>query len=134
MQLYMEDQSHQLVESIQILIEAIRREEAMSNIRNNIDRIVNAVENVLETSTKGATEPSPYQNDWRSQTSPIHQNLEGGKQRLVQASADCEMHERSPSAKEFTSSLPPLAFQVARETRELVRRVQELKSGEDDFS
>ena len=128
----MEDQCHLLTESIQILIEAIRAEENMSRIGTNLERIVNTVDSVLETSATGASEPSPYQAEWRSQTAAIEQKLEEGNQRLLQACHEAESYNQQSSAKEFTQKLPPLAFQVARETRELVRRVQELKSGEDD--
>jgi hypothetical protein len=96
---------------------------------------VSSVESILATNTKGISDPSPYQAEWRSQTGPIQQKLEEGHQRLLQALQESESYEQQSSTKEFTQKLPPLAFQVARETRELVRRVQELRAGGDeDFS
>ena len=128
----MEEQCHQLTESIQVLIEVIRAEEPISSVRNNLERIVGTVERVLSSSARGGNDPSPYQAEWRSQTGEIEQKLEEVNQRLLRASHEAESFNQKSSAKEFTQKLPPLAFQVARETRELVRRVQELRSGGDD--
>ena len=131
----MEDQCHQLTESIQMLIEAIRAEEPVSNIRANLERIVNIVEGVLEMNARGASDPSPYQAEWRSQTESVEQKLEEVTQQLLQASDEAEAFDQQSSVKDFTQKLPPMAFQVARQARELVRRVQELKAGrDDDFS
>ncbi len=131
----MEDQCHQLTESIQILIEAIRADETVSAIRINLERIVSTVEGVLEMNSRGASNPSPYQSEWQNQTAPVERKLEEVTQRLLQASDEAEAYDQYSSAKNFAQKLPPLAFQVARETRELVRRVQELKAGgDDDFS
>jgi hypothetical protein len=134
-QIYIENQSDDLVTSIHVLIEAIRGEEPMSSIRSNIVKILSTVDNVQEAAMRGAEAPTSYQSEWRSQTIPIHDNLEECKGQLLQASNESMSYENHPSAKEFTQKLPPLAFQVARETRELVRRVQGIRSGaDDDFS
>lgn len=120
-----------------MLIEAIRREESMNNIRNNIERIATTVEAVLAASDKGAQDPTSYQSDWLVQTGPIQNNLEDCKNKLLQAAGDSQGYDGNVSSKEFTQKLPPLAFQVARETRELVRRVQGIRiggGGDDDFS
>ena len=131
----MEDQCHQLTESIQFLIEAIRGEEPISTVRAHLERIVSTVEGVLEMNARGSSNPSPYQAAWRSQTESVEQKLEDVTQRLLQASDEAEAYDQQSSAKDFTQKLPPMAFQVARQARELVRRVQELKSGgDDDFS
>jgi hypothetical protein len=137
LQIYIEDQSDQLVESIQVLIEAIRREESIMNIRNNIDRIVSTVEAVIAASARGTEKPTSYRNEWQAQTAPIQDNLEDCKNKLLRAGDDSQNYDYNMPAKEFTQKLPPLAFQVARETRELVRRVQGIRTGdagEEDFS
>jgi hypothetical protein len=123
-----------------VLIEAIRREESMNNVRNNIERIASTVEAVLAASDKGAQDPTSYRDEWQTQTGPIQNNLEDCKNKLLQAGDDSQGYDNSASAKEFTQKLPPLAFQVARETRELVRRIQGIRvsggggGGDDDFS
>jgi G protein-coupled receptor kinase-interacting protein 1 C term len=125
------------VASIQVLIEAIRGEEPMQNVRSNIVKIVSTVDNVVAAAEKGSEEPTSYQSEWRAQTTPVQDNLDEYKAQLLQASHDSMSYDNHSSAKEFTQKLPPLAFQVARETRELVRRVQGIKSGgggDDDFS
>ena len=128
------------MESIQVLIEAIRREESISSIRNNIERIASTVEAVLGASERGGQEPSSYRNEWQAQTGPVQNNLEDCKNKLLQAGDESQKYNGSTPAKEFTQGLPPIAFQVARETRELVRRIQGIKpggagsTGDDDFS
>ncbi len=107
----------------------------MNSIRSNIVKIVRTVDNVQAAAAKGSEEPTSYQSEWRAQTTLILDNLEDCKVQLLQASNELMSYENHPSAKEFTQKLPPLAFQVARETRELVRRVQGIKAGgDDDFS
>lgn len=138
-QVYIEDQSDQLVEAIQVLIEAIRREESMNNIRNYIERIASTVEAVLAASDKGAQDATSYRSEWQTQTGPIQTNLEDCKNKLLEAGDDSQDYDADASSKAFTQKLPPLAFQVARETRELVRRVQGIRAGgggggDDDFS
>jgi hypothetical protein len=126
------------VESIQVLIEAIRREESMGNIRNNIDRIAGTVEAVLAASERGSQEATSYRNEWQTQTGPLQDNLEDCKNKLLQVGDDSQAYADDAPSKDFTQKLPPLAFQVARETRELVRRVQNIRTGggggDDDFS
>lgn len=125
------------MESIQVLIEAIRREESVNNISNHIERIASTVEAVLVASDKGSQEATSYRNEWQKQTGPVQNNLEECKNKLLQAGDESQRYDGNASSKDFTQKLPPLAFQVARETRELVRRVQGIKAGgagDDDFS
>ena len=120
-----------------MLIEAIRREESINNIRNHIERIASTVEAVLAASDKGGQEDTSYRSEWQTQTEPIQNNLEDCKNKLLQAGDDSQSYDGNASSKDFTQKLPPLAFQVARETRELVRRVQGIRAGgagDDDFS
>jgi hypothetical protein len=95
---------------------------------------VRTVDEVLATSGRGGSKPSSFQFEWRNQAGVIEENLEEGKQKLLQALQEAESYDQQSPAKEFSQKLPPLAFQIARETRELVRRVQELKTGDEDFS
>ena len=107
----------------------------MTSIRNNMIKIVGTVDNVQAAAAKGSEEPTSYQSEWRAQTTIIHDNLEECKAQLMQASDESASYDNHPSAKNYTQKLPPLAFQVARETRELVRRIQGIKAGgDDDFS
>ena len=109
----------------------------MQNIRNNIERIASTVEAVLAASEKGAQEATSYRGEWQSQIGSIQNHLEDCKNKLLQAGDESQNYDGGASAKDFNQKLPPIAFQVARETRELVRRVQGIKAGgpgDDDFS
>lgn len=107
----------------------------MASIRSNIVNIVSTVDNVQAAAVKGAEEPTSYQSEWQDQVAAVHENLEECKTQLLQAKNESMSYDNYSSAKDFTQKLPPLAFQVARETRELVRRVQSIRvGGDDDFS
>jgi len=119
-----------------VLIEAIRGEEALSTVRTSIDRIASTVDSVVAGADRGSSEPSSYQAEWRQQTGPIQDNLHQYRNQLVKARNDSQAYDNHPEARQFTQTLPPLAFQIARETRELVRRIQGIRlgGGDDDFS
>jgi hypothetical protein len=72
------------------------------------------------------------------QVEPIVQNLANCKSRLMSASAESEGLGDKGRAKEFMSRLPPLAFEIARETKELVQRVEMVdqggEPGQEDYS
>ena len=125
-----------MVESISILIETIRGDQPLPVVRDNIHSIVDAVDSILAGAGRGSNEPSSYQGELKLQTSPIQNNLEDCKIRLMRASQDSHALDNQPSAKGFAQKIPPLAFQIGKETRELVRRVQNIRAGggDDDFS
>ncbi|RMZ87817.1 hypothetical protein DV736_g4956, partial [Chaetothyriales sp. CBS 134916] len=132
LKIYVENQSDELIASVQVLIEAIRGEESMQAIRSNLDKIVGTVDNVQAAVAKGSEEITTYQSQWRAYTTLVSQNLEEYKAQLLQASNESMSYEQYPAAKEYIQKLPPLAFQVARETQELVRRVDAIKTRDDD--
>lgn len=78
----------------------------------------------------------------RAQGEPIVKRLGLCRQRLLAAAKDGEEVDGDDKAewKAWTNGLPPIAFEVARETKELVQRVdvidgaREDGNGDDDFS
>jgi G protein-coupled receptor kinase-interacting protein 1 C term len=133
-QLYLEDQTDSLVHSIQSLVGSIRAEAELHQIRTHISTIANVVGQVVS-----ATENSmPVSSSLRSQVEPIVRNLANCKSRLISASAESEGLGDKGRVREFMSKLPPLAFEIARETKELVQRVemvdQEGAQGREDYS
>lgn len=82
----------------------------------------------------------------RVQGEPILRNLSNCRQRLLQAAAtgqqiaddDRDDDEGDRAWRTWNQSLPPLAFEIARETKELVLRVDVIdgdqRGGDDDFS
>ncbi|RMZ80829.1 hypothetical protein DV737_g2810, partial [Chaetothyriales sp. CBS 132003] len=132
LKIYVENQSDELIASVQVLIEAIRGEAPMQAIRSNLDKIVGTVDNVQAAVAKGSEAATTYQSQWRADTTLVSENLDEYKAQLLQASVESTSYEQYPAAKEFIQKLPPLAFQVARETQELVRRVDAIRTRDDD--
>lgn len=71
----------------------------------------------------------------RENADPIVDSLAGLRDRLVGAGQELDQISDTAQLKEFTKEIPPIAFQVARETRTLVGRLETLggEGGEDDF-
>lgn len=137
-QIYIEDQSEQLVQSVQRLIEAIRRGEPAMSIQNSLSSIAGTVESVLVATDRGSQESTSYRSEWQTQTADIQENLQTCRTKLMQAGDETQGFAGESPTKSFTQKLPPLAFEVAREIRELVKRIEPIKargSGvDDDFS
>jgi len=71
---------------------------------------------------------SSYQHDLREKVFPSLGQLKSSKTKLEQAGAQSRMmHEKSFSTREYGQMLPPLAFQVARATKELVSNVESIE-------
>ena len=107
-------------------------------IQNSLDRIAGTVEAVLTAAERGSQEPTLYRATWQNQTAEIQDKLQECRMKLLQAGDESQSYDGASPSKKFTQKLPPMAFAVARETRELVRRIQEIKAdggpAEEDFS
>lgn len=119
--------------SIQSLVGSIRAEADLPQIRTHISTIADVVSDVVS-----ATEHSmPVSASLRARVEPIVLNLSSCRSRLMTASAESEVLDKR-RVREYMSKLPPLAFEVARETKELVQRIetldQEDRQGQDDYS
>jgi len=71
----------------------------------------------------------------RQKTEPIIRTLADCENRLVDASTESESLRGAIQIKEFTNRLPPLAFEIARETKVLVQQLDtiDVADDEDDF-
>ncbi len=134
--MYLEDQTDGLVHSITSLVDAIRNNEAMPTIQNHITTIAGTIENVVTSVERTSSELSSYQALLVEKSQPIVSILQDCREKLLQASTASAGYDGSQPSKEFTQKLPPLAFQVARETKELVSRIMAIEAGrgEEDFS
>lgn len=120
--------------SIHSLVGSIRAEADLPTTRSHISTIANVVGQVVT-----ATENSmPTSSLLYKQIEPIIRNLANYKSKLVSASAESESFGEKGDVREFMSRLPPLAYEIARETKELVQRVeivdQERGRGQEDYS
>ena len=135
--MYLEDRTDVLVQSITLMVDAIRSEEDMPVVRDHISAIAATIENVVLSVERTRNEPSSYQTILTERLGPIVTILQDCQEKLLQAGTSSTAYEGRPQSKEFMQKLPPLAFQVARETKELVSRVMAIEAGRgevDDFS
>jgi hypothetical protein len=98
----------------------------MTTISTTIENIVNSVD-------RTGNEPSSYQGTLREKSGPIVLILQDCREQMLQLSNE------SSNDREAVQQLPPLAFRIARETKELVSRVMGIEVGpgrgaDDDFS
>lgn len=129
--LYVENQTEGLVQTIQALVSSIRAEEDLSMIRTHTTAISTVVNNV-SSSTKGLIHKPDVNPALNERCGPTIQTLEANSSRLsdtVQAGESVTGGE----LREITNKLPPIAFEIARETKDLVQQLNPEDDEEDDF-
>lgn len=134
-QLYLEDQTEGLVQSIQALVASIRAEDDITTIRSHISAISDVVSNVVSTTDNSMNKPDANP-ALRERAGPIIQTLADCRDRLSRMGAEGEDSAGTSQLREVTNKLPPIAFEIARETKELVQRVDQIEydgGEEDDF-
>ncbi|KAL1966579.1 hypothetical protein VTN77DRAFT_3990 [Rasamsonia byssochlamydoides] len=134
LKLYLEDQTEGLVQTIQALVASIRAGDEITSIRSHISAISEVVGNVV-SSTENALNKPDRNPALRERVAPVVQTLANCRNRLSQAGAEGEDISNPAQLREVTSKLPPIAFEIARETKELVQRIDQLEfdDGDDDF-
>jgi hypothetical protein len=138
------------VQNIQSLVSSIRSEAGIAAISEEINAIADVVGTVV-TSTQNAMS-STGNSPLSTQADPIVQKLSAIRQRLIEAEKTGRSiaeqgddgDEGDHAWKAWNQSLPPIAFEIARETKELVLRVDVIDGetpgrnggggGDDDFS
>lgn len=145
-QIDLEDKAALLVQHIQILVGSIRSDAGITAISDKIDSIVEVVGDVV-----GSTEAAMVNNgSLKAQAQPILRKLSSCRERLMEAGdkgreiADEERDDDEGDRiwRAWNQSLPPIAFEIARETKELVLRIDIVDGnangggagGEEDFS
>ncbi|KAI9717878.1 MAG: hypothetical protein M1812_004405 [Candelaria pacifica] len=124
LKVYLEDQTEGLVRSIQSLVASIRADEGLPAIVKHIDSIAGFVSDVV-TSTE-ATFGQTGDKDLRRQAEPITRSLAKCRTMLVNTGAEGRGINNPVALKEFTNKIPPLAFEIARETKELCQTVDQI--------
>jgi hypothetical protein len=135
-----------LVQNIQSLVSSIRSEAGITAILNEVaavsdvvGTVVTATENAMASTGNGAL---------RTQGEPVVRRLANIRQRLMEsgetgraiANEGRDDEEGDRAWRTWTSSLPPIAFQIAHETKDLVTKVDIIDSEQgqggrdDDFS
>ena len=133
MQVFLEDQTEGLVRSIQSLVGSIRAEDKPATIKDHLSEIATVVGRVV-TETQYTTNKSGGTR-LRGRAEPIVVTLAGCRAKLLDASVEGDGIRDATAWKDFTKKLPPLAFEVARETKELVQRLDQIadEGNDDDF-
>lgn len=115
---------------------SIRNEEMVPSVQAHISAIVDTVENVLSAAEGAMEDASSYQAELRDKAAVVVQSLTRSKDNLLQAGNDPKVNVGGRLSKTFTQQLPPLAFQIARETKLLVSKIESVEAGkaDEDFS
>lgn len=106
--------------SIQSLVASVRADADLFQVRTHVSTIANVVGQVV-TATNNTMSTS---SSLRGRVEPVVHNLTVCKSRLISANAESEALREKGRVREFMSRLPPLAFEIARETKDLVQRVE----------
>jgi len=72
----------------------------------------------------------------RDGAEPIMRTLSDCRSRLLEANAESATIKDTAKLKDLNNRLPPMAFEIARETKELVHRVEQIyneAADDDDF-
>jgi hypothetical protein len=133
-----------LVQNIQALVSSIRSEAGFAAISGQITAIANIVGQVV-TATENSISSS-NNSTLKSQGAPILKKLSNCRERLLDAGANgraivdggTEDEEGEKAWRVWNQTLPPIAFEIARETKELVTNIDIIDAdqgrGDVDFS
>ncbi|KAI0853521.1 hypothetical protein F5Y00DRAFT_103317 [Daldinia vernicosa] len=130
LKIYLEDQREIMVQTIQGLVGSIRGDASIQQISEEITSITDVVGKVV-----AETEASGNGGD-------MTERLAACRQRLLEAGdrgkdlAARGLGENDRDWRMWTQTLPPIAFEIVRETKELVQRIDRLVMSPtaDDFS
>ncbi|KAJ0419258.1 hypothetical protein BJY00DRAFT_164983 [Aspergillus carlsbadensis] len=132
---YVEDQADGLVQSIQYLVASIRGEEPITTIRTHVSAIASIVTNVSQSTEHYINKPDTNAAR-RQHVGTSIETLEHQRSRLVGAAAEGEGSSDPAESRSFITQLPPIAFELARKTRELVQQLDTMDEDNtevDDF-
>lgn len=96
--------------------------------------IASAVANVASSTEHLINRPGT-DSSLQKRSGPVLQTLDYHRHRLLDATAEAEGASSPEQLREATNKLPPIAFGIARETKELVQRLSPVQYGaeDDDF-
>jgi len=106
----------------------------VSIIRDHTNDIATLVGKVL-SSTDAAINRTGNES-LRDGAKPMMRTLSDCRTRLLEAKAESTTIKDTAKLKDFNNRLPPMAFEIARETKELVHRVEQIyneAADDDDF-
>jgi hypothetical protein len=127
---FLEDQTSSLVTAIQGLVSSIRTVDDPPVLHDRIQPIASIIAQVVkETQRAMDAAAAPL---LRERAGPIVRNLAGCRARLLEREDDGRDIVGHEDWKAFLGTLPPIGFEIAREIKELMRRVEGVAGGGDD--
>jgi hypothetical protein len=110
----------------------------MPSIRSHISEIASVVGSVVSATESSIQDTTPVSAALKLKAESSVKALAQCKGKLMAVSAESESLDAGSSrgaVKALTQKLPPLAFEIARETKELVQRIELVGGAEvEDFS
>ncbi|KAG0135442.1 hypothetical protein HOY82DRAFT_133860 [Tuber indicum] len=125
LRILLETQMVGIVESIQLLLTSIRAGDDMQTLRGHVDNITPVVWKVLQSTENSMQEPG--NGTLMGREGWIVANLSKCLQSMSEMSNEGEPID-GPADKEFRGRLASLAFDLVRETKELIRTVEDINS------
>lgn len=107
---------------IQSLVGGVRSDDNPAAIKEFLNDICVIIDKVVGETQHTANSGSDIA--LQERVDPLVNGLAASRTRLADASAEGESIRDPIPWKEFTKKLPPLAFEVARQTKELVQRLE----------
>lgn len=126
LQACLEDGTEGLVRSIQSLHANVRSDADPTAVKPHLDAITTIVGKMV-SETQHTTQRTSNK-ELRDQVDPVVKMLVTSRTKMMEASAKCAGMHDMQILRRFNETLPPLAFDIARETRELVQRLDHLHS------
>ncbi|KAJ5846674.1 hypothetical protein N7534_010343 [Penicillium rubens] len=135
LKLYVEDQTDGMVQQIQALVASIRAEDNLHTVQTHVSAISNVVMNVVSATEQLMRERSG-DIALRQTSEPVIAALDQCRGRLAATASEGEDTTTPEQLRELTNKLPPIAFEIARQTKDLVQRLEAtsvVADEEDDF-
>jgi hypothetical protein len=135
-QLFLEGQNTALIRNIQSLVSTIRDPQSPPlAIRDHLTAIATIAGVVVKESTR--TINASASRSLRLGLEPIVRSLEGSRAKVLAAEDDGDQVETEAEWKEFIKRLPPIAFDMAKELKKLLGKVESITGGapaSEDFA
>ena len=134
LKIYLEDQTAVLVQTIQNLVQLVRDDADIDDVAEEISVITDVVAQVTSETQQAV--------GGGARAAELVGRLDDYRERLAEAGRrGMEIAQKGEGKggrewRMWTQTLPPIAFEIARETKELVQRVDQLvlDDGADDFA
>ncbi|KAL8698804.1 MAG: hypothetical protein Q9201_006373 [Fulgogasparrea decipioides] len=121
---FLEDQTEGLVQSIQSLHNSVRSETHPAGAKGHLDSIASIVGKIVSETQH--TTRSTSNTTLREQADPVADKLAAYREKVMAASSECDKIHDTQAWNKFKDTLPPLGFNIASETKELVQRLDQL--------